>query len=131
MGQKVNPHGLRVGINKGWDTQWYADKKDFAVYLKEDHSITEANGTKLGEWTMYGRGYIKFTFTEALKGTNGTTGASSGNKVFYGVVRPAWLGDQNRSGFTITTLGSDADTTRSMAMFMNNVSTLTGTGLVG
>ncbi|MBR7186665.1 MAG: 30S ribosomal protein S3 [Clostridia bacterium] len=39
MGQKVNPHGLRVGINKGWDTQWYADKKDFAAYLKEDHTI--------------------------------------------------------------------------------------------
>ncbi len=39
MGQKVNPHGLRVGINKSWDTQWYADKKDFAVYLKEDHTI--------------------------------------------------------------------------------------------
>ncbi len=39
MGQKVNPHGLRVGINKGWDTQWYADKKEFSVYLKEDHAI--------------------------------------------------------------------------------------------
>lgn len=39
MGQKVNPHGLRVGIIKSWDTQWYADKKDFAAYLKEDHTI--------------------------------------------------------------------------------------------
>ncbi len=39
MGQKVNPHGLRVGINKSWDTQWYADKKEFAQYLKEDHTI--------------------------------------------------------------------------------------------
>ena len=39
MGQKVNPHGLRVGIIKGWDTQWYADKKKFAAYLKEDHTI--------------------------------------------------------------------------------------------
>ncbi len=39
MGQKVNPHGLRVGINKGWDTQWYAGKKEFAQYLKEDHTI--------------------------------------------------------------------------------------------
>lgn len=39
MGQKVNPHGLRVGIIKGWDTQWYADKKEFSVYLKEDHTI--------------------------------------------------------------------------------------------
>ena len=39
MGQKVNPHGLRVGVIKPWDTQWYADKKEFSVYLKEDHSI--------------------------------------------------------------------------------------------
>ena len=39
MGQKVNPHGLRVGVIKPWDTQWYADKKDFAAYLKEDHTI--------------------------------------------------------------------------------------------
>ena len=39
MGQKVNPHGLRVGIIKNWDTQWYADKKDFGAYLKEDYEI--------------------------------------------------------------------------------------------
>lgn len=41
MGQKVNPHGLRVGVIKGWDTQWYADKKDFGAYLKEDYDIRE------------------------------------------------------------------------------------------
>lgn len=39
MGQKVNPHGMRVGIIKSWDTQWYADKKEFSVYLKEDYEI--------------------------------------------------------------------------------------------
>ncbi len=39
MGQKVNPHGLRVGVIKGWDTQWYADKKEFGAYLKEDYNI--------------------------------------------------------------------------------------------
>lgn len=39
MGQKVNPHGLRVGVIKDWDTQWYADKKNFAVNLKEDNVI--------------------------------------------------------------------------------------------
>ena len=39
MGQKVNPHGLRVGINAGWDSQWYADKKSFANFLKEDNDI--------------------------------------------------------------------------------------------
>ena len=39
MGQKVNPHGLRIGIIKGWDTSWYADKKDFSKNLKEDYEI--------------------------------------------------------------------------------------------
>ena len=39
MGQKVNPHGLRVGIITPWDTQWYADKKNFALHLKEDNDI--------------------------------------------------------------------------------------------
>ncbi len=38
MGQKVNPHGLRVGVIKDWDTKWYADK-DFADYLVEDVNI--------------------------------------------------------------------------------------------
>ena len=39
MGQKVNPHGLRVGVINGWNTQWYADKKEFSKYLKEDNMI--------------------------------------------------------------------------------------------
>lgn len=39
MGQKVNPHGLRVGIIRGWDAQWYAPKKEFPKYLVEDHKI--------------------------------------------------------------------------------------------
>ena len=39
MGQKVNPHGLRVGVISAWDTQWYADKKDFGKYIKEDNDI--------------------------------------------------------------------------------------------
>ena len=33
MGQKVNPHGLRVGVNTGWDSQWYASKSDFSKLL--------------------------------------------------------------------------------------------------
>ena len=39
MGQKVNPHGLRVGVISAWDTQWYADKKNFSKYIKEDSDI--------------------------------------------------------------------------------------------
>lgn len=38
MGQKVNPHGLRVGVIKDWDSKWYAEK-DFADYLVEDHTL--------------------------------------------------------------------------------------------
>ncbi len=50
MGQKVNPHGLRVGVIKDWDTQWYADKKAFSVNLKEDYDL---------------RKYIKDTYFQA------------------------------------------------------------------
>jgi small subunit ribosomal protein S3 len=39
MGQKVNPHGMRVGINKDWSSKWYADKSNFADFLVEDNQI--------------------------------------------------------------------------------------------
>jgi small subunit ribosomal protein S3 len=39
MGQKVNPHGLRVGIIKDWDTKWYSEKKGFSDLLIEDFKI--------------------------------------------------------------------------------------------
>ncbi len=39
MGQKVHPHGLRVGVIDGWNTVWYADKKDFGKWLLEDHKV--------------------------------------------------------------------------------------------
>ncbi len=39
MGQKVNPHGLRVGVIKDWDSKWYASKENFADLLKEDYDI--------------------------------------------------------------------------------------------
>ena len=41
MGQKVNPHGLRVGVIKDWDSKWYAEK-DFADNLVEDHEIRKS-----------------------------------------------------------------------------------------
>ena len=39
MGQKVNPVGMRVGINREWESRWYADKKDYATFLNEDIKI--------------------------------------------------------------------------------------------
>ena len=39
MGQKVNPHGMRVGVNKDWSSKWYADKANFADFLVEDNQV--------------------------------------------------------------------------------------------
>ena len=46
MGQKVSPHGLRVGVIKDWDSKWYADKK-FADFLVEDNKVSEYVKKKL------------------------------------------------------------------------------------
>ena len=40
MGQKVNPHGLRVGVIKDWDSKWYADKANFADMPRVISQIT-------------------------------------------------------------------------------------------
>lgn len=47
MGQKVSPHGLRVGVIKDWDSKWYANKKNFADYLIEDNKVREFVKKKL------------------------------------------------------------------------------------
>ena len=47
MGQKVNPHGLRVGVIKDWNAKWYADKKNFADLLVEDNKVREYVKKKL------------------------------------------------------------------------------------
>ncbi len=41
MGQKVNPIGFRVGVNKNWDSSWFASKQDFAKFLLEDKKIRD------------------------------------------------------------------------------------------
>ena len=53
MGQKVNPHGLRVGVIKDWDSKWYAEA-DFADCLVEDHKIRvflKKNGKRHGSFS--------------------------------------------------------------------------------
>ena len=47
MGQKVNPHGIRVGIIKDWDSKWYANRKDFGDSLVEDYKIRKYLKKKL------------------------------------------------------------------------------------
>ena len=43
MGQKVSPHGLRVGVIQDWDSKWYASKQNFADYLVEDNGSIDKN----------------------------------------------------------------------------------------
>lgn len=47
MGQKVSPIGLRIGINKTWESKWYAGNKDFAKFLNNDNQIRKFLGKKL------------------------------------------------------------------------------------
>ena len=54
MGQKVNPHGLRVGVIKDWDSKWYAEK-DFSDLLVEDYKIREFLKKKLMMSTLQSR----------------------------------------------------------------------------
>ena len=49
MGQKVNPVGMRIGINKDWSSKWFAEKADFAKYLKADNEIRNYLNKKLND----------------------------------------------------------------------------------
>ena len=46
MGQKVSPVGLRIGVNKDWESKWYSEK-DFATYLHEDIKIRKLLNSEL------------------------------------------------------------------------------------
>ena len=60
MGQKVNPHGLRVGVIKDWDSKWYAEN-EFSDYLVEDYEIRKYLKKKL-----YSAGVAKIEIEKVL-----------------------------------------------------------------
>ena len=62
MGQKVNPHGLRVGVIKGWDAKWFANKKNFADNLVEDNKIR-----KFVKKELFSAGISKIEIERAAK----------------------------------------------------------------
>ena len=47
MGNKINPNGFRLGVTKGWNSRWYAGKKQYAALLKEDEQIRQLVNRKL------------------------------------------------------------------------------------
>ena len=62
MGQKVSPHGLRVGVIQDWDSKWYADKSKFADYLIEDNQVRKYVKDKL-----YAAGVAKVAIERAAE----------------------------------------------------------------
>ena len=67
MGQKVSPIGQRIGINKDWESKWYAPKKDFAKTLKEDMEIR-----KYLEKNLVDKGIAKVEIERSKKKTEVT-----------------------------------------------------------
>jgi small subunit ribosomal protein S3 len=62
VGQKIHPHGLRVGVIKDWDAKWYANSKNFADNLIEDYKIRE-----FLKKTLYSSGISKIEIERAAK----------------------------------------------------------------
>ena len=67
MGQKVNPVGMRVGINKDWNSRWYADDKEYPVYLNEDIKIRKYLEKELKEALL---SHVEIERTKTDKGNN-------------------------------------------------------------
>lgn len=89
MGQKVNPHGARVGVILPWSTRWYANKKDFAKNLLEDYKIREYLKKK-----CFNAGVSRIDIERSANKTN----------VFIHAGKPGLIA---RSGEEITKLNAD------------------------
>ena len=97
MGQKVNPVGLRLGINRGWDSVWYAKKKQFGDYLIEDFKIRE---------------YIKKNVVNS--GVSKVMIERTSKKCFVTIYT-------SRPGFVIGKMGSDVDKSKkNLSKITNN-----------
>ncbi len=67
MGQKVNPVGMRVGINKDWNSRWYADHNEYAAFLNEDIKIRKYLEGSLKEALL---SHVEIERTKTDKGNN-------------------------------------------------------------
>ena len=67
MGHKVNPVGMRIGVNRDWNSRWYADDKDFPTYLNEDIKIRKYLEGSLKEALL---SHVEIERTKSDKGNN-------------------------------------------------------------
>lgn len=49
MGQKVHPKGIRIGVNRSWDSKWYANKRNFAKFFLQDTEIRKSIHAKIAD----------------------------------------------------------------------------------
>ena len=104
MGQKVNPHGLRVGIIKHWDARWYADKKTFSDFLVEDKKIREFVKTEIDSIIKSSGKNSKRAFDDSRKNIAGVSSIEIERKgaekttIFINVAKPGLVIGSKGSG---------------------------------
>lgn len=104
MGQKVNPHGLRVGIIKQWDARWYADKKTFSDFLVEDKKIREFVKTEIDSIIKSSGKKSKRAFDDSRKNIAGVSSIEIERKgaekttIFINVAKPGLVIGSKGSG---------------------------------
>ncbi|HPG64910.1 MAG TPA: KH domain-containing protein, partial [Saccharofermentans sp.] len=104
MGQKVNPHGLRVGIIKQWDARWYADKKTFSDFLVEDKKIREFVKTEIDSIIKSSGKNSKRAFDDSRKNIAGVSSIEIERKgaekttIFINVAKPGLVIGSKGSG---------------------------------
>jgi small subunit ribosomal protein S3 len=101
MGQKINPIGFRLGVNRGWDSVWFAKKKEFGKYLIEDFKI---------------RKYIKTNIVNS--GVSDIIIERSGKKLVVSI-------HTSRPGFVIGKKGADIEKIKKNVLKISNDSEVT------
>lgn len=107
MGQKVNPHGLRVGIIKDWDSVWYADKQKYADYLVQDNNLRNYIKNNLKD------SGISKIYIERLNGTN----ENAKIKVTIHTSKPGFI--IGRKGEAIKNLSNELQKMNSQKVLVN------------
>ena len=107
MGQKVSPHGLRVGVIKDWDSKWYASKEKFADFLVEDNKIREYVKQKI-----YNAGVSKVVIERA---------ADNKISVIIMVARPGMVIKNNAEGIDELKADLQKLTKKNVAVYIKDV----------
>ena len=107
MGQKVSPHGLRVGVIQDWDSKWYASKEKFADFLVEDNKIREYVKQKI-----YNAGVSKVVIERA---------ADNKISVIIMVARPGMVIKNNAEGIDELKADLQKLTKKNVAVYIKEV----------